>query len=292
VEPSAVAARRTRASLALAVVGAIVLMAGVALVLSGEAIKLEHQARPPSLIGPGLVLAFLGLALGASAVVTILLDAPTRLPAAGPLTPAAPGDRSAFGPPAGDRSAFGPPAGDRSAFGRPAGDRSAFGRPPGDRSAFGPPPADPVVHGEVVAGEVLSSDRLPGPVPSSAAAWTEVVPGAALSPPGRTGRGQASAGPASAGPASSGPAPASQAFASPPQRPPPGGVPGAPGSGAPGSPTPGLVPSARQPGAGEVPGYSDAGWGAGADGETWPDGQAWPDPPPEPPQEIHHPVRR
>jgi hypothetical protein len=252
VEPSAVAARRTRASLALAVVGAIVLMAGVALVLSGEAIKLEHQARPPSLIGPGLVLAFLGLALGASAVVTILLDAPTRLPAAGPLTPAA----------------------------------------PDDRSAFGPPRADPVVHGEVVAGEVLSSDRLPGPVPSSAAAWTEVVPGAALSPPGRTGRGQASAGPASAGPASSGPAPASQAFASPPQRPPPGGVPGAPGSGAPGSPTPGLVPSARQPGAGEVPGYSDAGWGAGADGETWPDGQAWPDPPPEPPQEIHHPVRR
>jgi hypothetical protein len=67
VEPSAVAARRTRASLALAVVGAIVLMAGVALVLSGEALKLEHQARPPSLLGPGLVLAFLGLALGASA---------------------------------------------------------------------------------------------------------------------------------------------------------------------------------------------------------------------------------
>ena len=207
-------------------------MAGVALVLSGEAIKLEHQARPPSLIGPGLVLAFLGLALGASAVVTILLDAPTRLPAARPLTPAA----------------------------------------PRDQSAFGPPPADPVVHGEVVAGEVLSSDRLPGPVPASAAAWTEVVPGAALSPPGRTGRGQASAGP--------------------PQRPPPGGVPGAPGSGAPGSPTPGLVPGAREPAAGEVPGYSDAGWGAGADGETWPDGQAWPDPPPEPPQEIHHPVRR
>ncbi|HMG62269.1 MAG TPA: hypothetical protein VK599_04910, partial [Streptosporangiaceae bacterium] len=242
MEPSAVAARRTRASLALAVVGAIVLMAGVALVLSGEAIKLEHQARPPSLIGPGVVLAFLGLALGASAVVTILLDAPTRLPAAGPLTPAAPGDPSAFGPPAGDRSAFGPPPGDRSAFGRPAG----------DRSAFGPPPGDPVVHGEVVAGEVLSSDRLAGPVPLSAAAWTEVVPGAALSPPGRTSRGQASAGPASAGQASAGQAYAGQASAGPPQRPPPGGVPGAPGSGAPGSPAPGLVPGAREPGAGEV----------------------------------------
>jgi hypothetical protein len=232
VEPSAVAARRTRASLALAVVGAIVLMAGVALVLSGEAVKLEHQAHPPSLIGPGLVLAFLGLALGASAAVTILLDAPTRLPAAHPhpLAPAAP-----YGP-------------------------SAFGPPPGDRSAFGPPPADPVVHGEVVAGEVLSSDRLSGPVPPAAAAWTEVVPGAALSPPGRTG-------PAFAGP-------------------PPGEAPAAPGQAGPGPAAPDLVPGAREPVAGEVPGYSDAGWGAGADGQTWPD------PPPEPPQEIHHPVRR
>jgi hypothetical protein len=177
VEPSAVAARRTRASLALAVAGAIVLMAGVALVLSGEAIKLEHQARPPSLIGPGLVLAFLGLALGASAAVTILLDAPARLPVAHPLAPAAPGD------------------------------------------------------------------------PSAAAAWTEVVPGAVLSPPGRVG-------PAFTGPATPGPA------------------------------APGPGPGAREPVAGEVPGYSDAGWGAGTDSRTWPD------PPAEPPQEIHHPVRR
>jgi hypothetical protein len=202
VEPSAVAARRMRASLALAVVGAIVLMTGVALVLTGEAIKLEHHAHPPSLIGPGLVLAFLGLALGASAAVTILLDAPTRLPAPHPLAAAA----------------------------------------PDDRSAFGPPPAGPAVHGEIVAGEVLSSARLPDPVPP-AAAWTEVVPGAALSPPGRTG----------------------PAFAGPP---------------------PPEVPGAREPVTGEVPGYSDAGWGAGTDSQTWPD------PPPEPPQEIHHPVRR
>jgi hypothetical protein len=242
VEPSAVDARRTRASLALAVVGAIVLMAGVALVLSGEAVKLEHQAHPPSLIGPGLVLAFLGLALGASAAVTILLDAPTRLPAAHPhpLAPAAPDDPSGFGP------------------------------PPGDRSAFGPPPADPVVHGEVVAGEVLSSDRLSDPVPPAAAARTEVVPGAALSPPGRTG-------PAFAGPPP-GEEPAGPGSAEP--------GPSGPGSAAPGSAAPGWVPGAREPVAGEVPGYSDAGWGAGADGQTWPD------PPPEPPQEIHHPVRR
>jgi len=142
-------------------------MTGAALVLSGEAIKLEQQAHPPSLIWPGLVLAFLGLALGGSAAVTILLDAPTRLPAAHPLAAAA----------------------------------------PDDRSAFGPPPADPAVHGEIVAGEVLSSARLPDPVPPAAAS-TEVVPGAALSPP---------------------------------------------------------APRA---------------------------GQACPDPPPEPPQEIHHPVRR
>jgi hypothetical protein len=145
VEPSAVAARRTRATLALAVVGAIVLMTGVALVLAGEAMKLEHPVRPPSLIVPGLILAFLGLALGASAAVTILLDAPTRLPAAHPF--AAPG--------------------------------------PDDRSAFGPPPAAPAGHGEIVPGEVLSSSRLPGPVVRGPAARTEVVPGAPLPPPGQ-----------------------------------------------------------------------------------------------------------
>jgi hypothetical protein len=209
VEPSAVAARRTRASLALAVAGAIVLMTGAALVLSGEAIKLEHQAHPPPLIVPGLILAVLGLALGASAAVTILLDAPTRLPAAHPLTAAA----------------------------------------PDDPSAFGPPPADRAVHGEIVAGEVLSSSRLPDPEPPAAAAWTEVVPGAALSPPGPAGR--AARGPPTPGPAA-----------------------------------PGPVPGAREPMAGEVPGYSDAGWGAGTDSQTGPD------PPAEPPREIHHPVRR
>jgi hypothetical protein len=238
VGPSGVAARRTRASLALAVIGAILLMTGAALVLTGEAVKLEHHAHPASLIGPGLVLAFLGLALGASAAVTILLDAPTRMPAAA----AAPDDRSAFGPPR------------------------------ADESAFGPPPADPVVRGEVVAGEVLSSNRLPGPVPP-ATTWTEVVPGAALSPPGRTGHG----------PPFAGPAPGEVPGAREPVT---GEAPGAPGVAAPGSAAPGLVPGAREPVTGEVPGYSDGGWGAGDDGQTWPD------PPPEPPQEIHHPVRR
>jgi hypothetical protein len=181
VEPSAVAARRTRASLALAVVGAIALMTGVALALAGEGLRLERGAHPPSLIGPGLVLAFLGLVLGASAIVTIVLDAPTRLPATHPLGAA-----------------------------RPAG-----------RSAFGSPPAGPAAHGEVVAGEVLSSSRLPDPRPPAASGRTEVVPGAALSPP-----------------------------------------------------------------RGADPGYSDAGWGAGAGGT------AWPGPPPEPPREIHHPGGR
>jgi hypothetical protein len=204
VEPSAVAARRTRASLALAVVGAIVLMAGAALVLTGAAMRLEHRAHPPPLIVPGLILALLGLALGASAAVTILLDAPTRLPVAHP-------------------------------FAEPV---------PDDPSSFGPPPAGPVVYGEIVPGEVLSSSRLPDPVPPGPAAYTEVVPGAALSPPGR------------AGPAVTGPA------------------------------APGPVPGAREATADEVPGYSDAGWGAGTDSP------AWPDPPAEPPQEIHHPVRR
>jgi hypothetical protein len=84
--------------------------------------RLEHQVRPPSLIVPGLIVAFLGLALGASAAVTILLDAAARLPAA-------------------------------HSFAEPAAS---------DASSFGPPPAAPAVYGEIVPGEVLSSSRLPG----------------------------------------------------------------------------------------------------------------------------------
>jgi hypothetical protein len=229
VEPSAVAARRTCASLALAVVGAIVLMAGAALVLTGAAVKLEHRVHPPPLIVPGLILAFVGLALGASAAVTILLDAPTRLPVAHP-------------------------------FAEPA---------PDDRSSFGPPPAAPAMYGEIVPGEVLSSSRLPDPVPPGPAAYTEVVPGAALSPPGR-------AGPAFTGPAAPGPVPGAR-------EPTAGEMPGGPW---PGGQAASDQPAGGPPQPDEVPGYSDAGWGAGTDSQTWPD------PPAEPPQEIHHPVRR
>ncbi|HEY2284284.1 MAG TPA: hypothetical protein VGH88_00930, partial [Streptosporangiaceae bacterium] len=183
MEPSAVAARRTRASLALAAGGAIVLMAGVALLLTGEAMKLGHPARLPPLIGPGLILVILGFALGASAAVTILLDVPSRLPV--------------------------PPA--------------AAADVPGDPAEAGQPPGEPVRPVEIVPGEVLSSFRLPdrpgGPVPGPArpAAPTEIVPGAALSPPVPAARAPL-AGEATPGP----PGPRSPAPGPPAAGPPPG----------------------------------------------------------------------
>jgi hypothetical protein len=263
VEPSAVAARRTRASLALAVGGAIVLMAGVALILTGEAMRLEHPVHPRPLIVPGLVLVVLGFALGVSAAVTILLDAPTRLPSAHLSAEHAPGDP--------------PPAGQA--------------------------PDDLVRYAEAVPGEVLSSFRLPDPAypggrpeaaPPGPPAPTEVVPGAALPPPGRDAQAPpagvpsarapaAEMPPAGVSPAGVSPAAASAAGV------PPAGVPAAReplATAVPPSPwfRPGQ-PGPDQP-SGEPPGYSDAGWEAAAASSSWPD------PPAEPPHEIHHPVRR
>jgi hypothetical protein len=198
VEPSAVAPRRTRASLALAAGGALVLMAGVACVATGAALRLEHQVHSVPLVVPGLVLTVLGLALGASAAVTVLLDAPTGTPPA-------------------------PPYGGSRAGGHPFA-AGPFAAGP----AAGPAPAEPEVRGATVAGEVLSSFVLPGRPPPAPVTPTEVVPGAPLAPPGRPRT-------APLGPAPSAPVQ-------------PEGVPARP------------VPSAREPLAGEVPGYSDAGW--------------------------------
>jgi hypothetical protein len=183
VEPSAVAPRRTRASLALAAGGALVLMAGVACVATGAALRLEHQVHSVPLVVPGLVLTVLGLALGASAAVTILLDAPTGMPPAPPYAGSRTGSRAGGHP-----FAAGP-------------------------FAAGPAPAEPEVRGVTVAGEVLSSFVLPDRPPPAPVTPTEVVPGAPLAPPGR-----------------------------------------------PRTAPLGPVPSAREPLAGEVPGYSDAGW--------------------------------
>jgi hypothetical protein len=183
VEPSAVAPRRTRASLALAAGGALVLMAGVACVATGAALRVEHQVHSVPLVVPGLVLTVLGLALGASAAVTILLDAPTGMPPAPPYAGSRTGSRAGGHP-----FAAGP-------------------------FAAGPAPAEPEVRGVTVAGEVLSSFVLPDRPPPAPVTPTEVVPGAPLAPPGR-----------------------------------------------PRTAPLGPVPSAREPLAGEVPGYSDAGW--------------------------------
>jgi hypothetical protein len=256
VEPSAVAARRTRASLALAVGGAIVLMAGVALILTGEAMKLEHPAHPRALILPGLILVVVGFAVGISAAVTILLDASTRLPSA---------------PPAAEPPAAEPPAAERA---------------PGDPPAADPASGDPARYAEVVPGEVLSSFRLPDSpypdghpnTPPGPSASTEVVPGAALSPPGRAARVPAGA-PSAGGPLDGVPAAREPAAAEVPSS--PWFHPGQPGPGG----SPGSAWASEQSGD-EAPGYADAGWDAGAASSSWPD------PPAEPPHEIHHPVRR
>jgi hypothetical protein len=271
VEPSAVAARRTRASLALAAGGAIVLMAGVALLLTGEAMKLGHPARLPPLIVPGLILVILGFALGASAAVTILLDVPSRLP-------------------------YPPPGADVP------GDRAGAGPAPG-----GPARPGETVPGEVLSSFRLP-DRPGGLVPGPArpAAPTEIVPGAALAPPVPAAReplaGEAPPGPwVRPGPPAPGPPvpwpPAPGAPAAGPPVPWPA-APGAPAAGPPqgsawpedrppGGSWPEPPPADGGPGPGDGPvGYSDAGWDAAADDPRWPD------PPAEPPHEIHHPVRR
>jgi hypothetical protein len=165
VEPSAVAARRTRASLALAVGGALFLMSGIALTLIAAALRLEQQVPPVPLVTPGLTLAILGVALGAAAMVTILLDAPTRMPLSFPES--RPAEPSAAEPSAAE------PAAAQAAAG-PAAAQAAAG------------PAWP---GETVRGEVLSSDVLPQRPPAAPVTRPEVVPGAPLSPPGRPGPG-------------------------------------------------------------------------------------------------------
>jgi hypothetical protein len=253
VEPSAVAARRTRASLALAAGGAIVLMAGVALLLTGEAVKLGHPARLPPLIVPGLILVVLGFALGASAAVTILLDVPSRLP-------------------------FPPPGADVP------GDRAGAGPAPG-----GPARPGETVPGEVLSSFRLP-DRPGGLVPGPArpAAPTEIVPGAALSPPVPAAReplaGEAPPGPrVRPGPPAAVPWP--PAPGAPAAGPPPGSA--WPEDRLAGGSWPEPPPADGGAGPGDGPvGYSDAGWDAAADD------RGWPDPPAEPPHEIHHPVRR
>jgi len=72
VDPSAIATRRTRLSLALTVGGALVLMAGVSMVLIGEVIRLERPAGLPQLVMAGVVLAAAGLALGLVCAVVVL----------------------------------------------------------------------------------------------------------------------------------------------------------------------------------------------------------------------------
>lgn len=108
MEPSAVAARRTRTSLALSVAGALIVMTGVALIVIGEALKLEHPPRLESLIVPGVALVFAGAALGASAAVTILRDAAGRRPS-GPPGPRHAPLRRAAGPPRASVPAPAPP---------------------------------------------------------------------------------------------------------------------------------------------------------------------------------------
>jgi hypothetical protein len=151
VEPSAVAARRTRASLALAVGGALFLMTGVALTVTGAALKLEHQVRLVPLVVLGLVAAVLGLALGASAMVAAVLDQPTEM-----LSAPARGSWAAA-PPRAPLAAAGPPDPGETAPGEAL---SSFVLP-------GQPPAAPVPPPEVVPGSPLRPPgrHRAGPVP-------------------------------------------------------------------------------------------------------------------------------
>jgi hypothetical protein len=73
VDLSAIATRNARLPLALAVGGAIVLMAGVSMALIGEVMKLEHPAGWQGLVTLGLMLAAAGLFLGAAFAIVIIL---------------------------------------------------------------------------------------------------------------------------------------------------------------------------------------------------------------------------
>jgi hypothetical protein len=99
VDPSATATRRTRLSLALTSGGAVVLMAGVSLMLIGEITRLEQPAGGlKQLISLGAVLAAAGLALGLVCVIVVITG--PRVP----VRSVPPG----FGPPGSVRSASGP----------------------------------------------------------------------------------------------------------------------------------------------------------------------------------------
>jgi hypothetical protein len=148
VEPSAVAAPRTRAPLALAVGGALFLMTGVALALIGAALRLQHQIHAMPVAVLGLILAVVGLALGASATVTALLDAPTGI-----LPASVPGAWAAAA-----------------------------------QAAAGPAPRGEPVPGKVLSSFVLPVYVARPDQPWAApAVRPEVVPGAPLRPPGRPG---------------------------------------------------------------------------------------------------------
>jgi len=99
VDPSATATRRTRLSLALTSGGAVVLMAGVSLMLIGEITRLEQPAGGlKQLISLGAVLAAAGLALGLVCVIVVITG--PRVP----VRSVPPGS----GPPGSVRSASGP----------------------------------------------------------------------------------------------------------------------------------------------------------------------------------------
>jgi hypothetical protein len=73
VDLSAIATRKVRLPLALAVGGAIVLMAGVSMALIGEAMKLEHPAGWQGPVTLGLTLSAAGLFLGAAFAIVVIL---------------------------------------------------------------------------------------------------------------------------------------------------------------------------------------------------------------------------
>ncbi len=91
-----------RTSLALAAGGAGILMLGTTLAIIGKVLELEHPARSQGAVAWGVVLVIIGLALGASAAVTILSDPSVHPPAGPPPRPAGQAPAaSAWAPPAG-----------------------------------------------------------------------------------------------------------------------------------------------------------------------------------------------
>jgi hypothetical protein len=80
VDLPAIVARRVYMSLALAVGGAVVFMAGISMAVIGTVLRLQHPQSGPGLIASGLGLAAIGLALGLACAGVVMASTQFRGP--------------------------------------------------------------------------------------------------------------------------------------------------------------------------------------------------------------------